>query len=125
MDSIEANETVAEAETRASEARTDSVLQKYFLSVRKRLSAEIKKYGSTVCYRRGDFYDRPPHPVFSLQRSLDPTQLYMRDIFVWLPNLLPGHPDRFKCTCGKPLNRNGMQFCFFVNCHTYSFMNRL
>ncbi|KAJ7085588.1 hypothetical protein C8R44DRAFT_752835 [Mycena epipterygia] len=43
LDNIEANETAAEAETRASEARTDSALHKYLLSVRKRLSAEIKK----------------------------------------------------------------------------------
>ncbi|KAJ7754699.1 hypothetical protein DFH07DRAFT_959733 [Mycena maculata] len=107
LDTIESNMATAEAETQASEASTDSTLQKQLLSVRKRLTAEIKKYGTTMCYRRGDFYDRPPHPVFALQRSSEPTPLYSRDIFVWLSFLLPGRPDSFQCTCGKPLNRNG------------------
>ncbi|KAJ7136578.1 hypothetical protein C8R44DRAFT_728563 [Mycena epipterygia] len=91
----------------ASEASPDSAVHKQLLSVRKRLTEEIKRYGTTLCYRRGDFYDRPPHPVFMLQRSLDLTQLYSREVFVWLPYLLPGCPDRFKCICGLPLVRNG------------------
>ncbi|KAJ6489576.1 hypothetical protein C8R47DRAFT_1124811 [Mycena vitilis] len=107
LDTIEANETVAEAETRQSEAATDSALHTFLLSVRKRLSMEIKKHGGPLCYARGEFFERPMHPVFALQRSLDPTRLYSRDVFVWLPSLLPGHPDRFVCTCGKPLSRNG------------------
>ncbi|KAJ6557976.1 hypothetical protein B0H19DRAFT_1291330 [Mycena capillaripes] len=70
LDTVEANEAAAEAETHTSEAQTDSALHKHLLSVQKRLSAEIQKYGSPLCYRRGC-------------------------------------PDRFKCTCGKPLSRNG------------------
>ncbi|KAJ7772000.1 hypothetical protein DFH07DRAFT_937710 [Mycena maculata] len=113
LDTTETNVATAEAETRSSEAKKDSVLQKQFTSLRDRLSTEIKQYGSPLCYRRGDFYDRAPHPVFALHRGtgsqggLDPTELYARDVFIWIPNLLPGAPNRFKCTCGKPLGRHG------------------
>ncbi|KAK7008393.1 hypothetical protein R3P38DRAFT_3590350 [Favolaschia claudopus] len=58
------------------------------------------------------FYDRPPHPVFALHNGmkvngLDPRDLYLRDVFIWLPYLLPGSPKRFICTCGGALSRNG------------------
>ncbi|KAJ7475335.1 hypothetical protein B0H11DRAFT_2235618 [Mycena galericulata] len=94
LDTTDTNVATAEAETRSSEAEKDSVLQKQFTSLRDRLSTQIKKYGSPFCYRRGDFYDRAPHPVFVLHRStgsqggLDPTELY-GDVFIWIPNLLP------------------------------------
>ncbi|KAJ7686749.1 hypothetical protein B0H14DRAFT_3176815 [Mycena olivaceomarginata] len=113
LETTETNSATAEAETGASEAGIDSVLQKQFAILKDRLSKEIKKYGSPLCYRRGDFYDRPMHAIFALHRSmgsnhgLDPSELYARDVFIWIPNLLPGAPDRFKCTCGKPLSRNG------------------
>ncbi|KAJ7163411.1 hypothetical protein C8R43DRAFT_846337, partial [Mycena crocata] len=106
-DTVEGNLSTTEAETQASEANIDSDLHKQLVAVLKRLTAEIAKYGTTMCYRRGDFYDRPAHPVFALSRALDPTHSYWRKIFVWFPWLLPGCPDRFKCTCGKPLSRNG------------------
>ncbi|KAF8174707.1 hypothetical protein K438DRAFT_1848844 [Mycena galopus ATCC 62051] len=113
LDATEPNSATAEAETHSSEADKDSVLHKWFVSVRERVSTEVKKYGSPLCYRRGDFYDRAPHPVFALHWSmgrntgLDPSELYPHDVFIWIPNLLPGAPDRFKCTCGKVLSRNG------------------
>ncbi|KAJ7846209.1 hypothetical protein B0H14DRAFT_3681514 [Mycena olivaceomarginata] len=113
LETTETNSATAEAETGASEAGIDSVLQKQFAILKDRLSKEIKKYGSPLCYRQGDFYDRPMHAIFALHRSmgsnhgLDPSELYARDVFIWIPNLLPGAPDRFKCTCGKPLSRNG------------------
>ncbi|KAJ7151286.1 hypothetical protein C8R43DRAFT_951101 [Mycena crocata] len=107
LDTVEANLSPAEAAKQASEADIDSDLHKQLVSVLKRLTAEIKKYGTTGCYRRGDFYDRPAHSVFALSRSLDPAHLYWRKIFVWFPWLLPGCPDKFKCTCGEPLSRNG------------------
>ncbi|KAJ7738873.1 hypothetical protein DFH07DRAFT_778935 [Mycena maculata] len=40
-------------------------------------------------------------------QGLDPDKLCFPMVLVWLPHLLPGHPDRFKCTCGKPLSKNG------------------
>ncbi|KAJ7467778.1 hypothetical protein B0H11DRAFT_2306103 [Mycena galericulata] len=105
--------TTEQVDNNSSEAVNDSVLQTQFTELRAKLSREITKYGQPLCYRRGDFYDRPPHPVFALHRStgskdgLDPTKLYARDVFIWIPSLLPGAPERFKCDCGKPLSRNG------------------
>ncbi|KAJ7796568.1 hypothetical protein B0H14DRAFT_3157931, partial [Mycena olivaceomarginata] len=57
------------------------------------------------------FFHRPCHPVFALHNSvitgLDPTQLYLRRVCIWLPYLLPGSPSRYLCTCGRVLSRNG------------------
>ncbi|KAJ7189529.1 hypothetical protein GGX14DRAFT_609136 [Mycena pura] len=85
----------------------ESVISKQLRDTKTRLADEIKTHGQPLCYTRGDFYDRPPHPVFALGRGSDPTVVYRREIFVWLPQYLPGHPDRFKCTCGMPLSRKG------------------
>ncbi|KAJ7762431.1 hypothetical protein B0H14DRAFT_3165638 [Mycena olivaceomarginata] len=78
----------------------ESVISEQLRDTKERLTDEIKAHGQPLCYKWGDFYDRPPHPVFALGRGLDPTVVYHRKVFVWLPNYLPGHPDRFKCTCG-------------------------
>ncbi|KAF8170859.1 hypothetical protein K438DRAFT_203349 [Mycena galopus ATCC 62051] len=85
----------------------ESVISKQFHATKTRIADESKALGQPLCYQWGDFYDRPPHPVFALGRGLDLTTVYHCKIFVWLPNFLPGHPDRFKCTCGKPLSRKG------------------
>lgn len=111
--SPDADAKAAEAETRASEPTVNSVLHSYLLAVHKRLRQEESQHGKPQCYLRGDFFDRPPHPVFALERSkdtvgLDPTQIYFRKVFVWLPYLLPGHPTTFKCTCSKHLVKNGI-----------------
>ncbi|KAJ7609121.1 hypothetical protein FB45DRAFT_1039279 [Roridomyces roridus] len=87
------------------------IAEEQLLAVRNRLTKEIEQHGKPLCYLRGDFYDRPPHPVFALnlmQTGANPTTLYWRDVFVWLPHLLPGSPANFTCTCGKALSRNGM-----------------
>ncbi|KAJ7663647.1 hypothetical protein B0H14DRAFT_2658726 [Mycena olivaceomarginata] len=82
LETTETNSATAEAETGASEAGIDSVLQKQFAILKDRLSKEIKKYGSPLCYRRGDFYDWPMHTVFALHRSMGsnhglyPSELY-------------------------------------------------
>ncbi|KAJ7707928.1 hypothetical protein B0H16DRAFT_1824162 [Mycena metata] len=107
------NPTAMETDSGTAEAENDSVLQKQFIDLKAKLTREITEYGSPLCYLRGDFYDRPPHPVFAIHRStasntgLDPAHLYARDVFIWIPSLLPGAPERFKCDCGKPLSRNG------------------
>jgi hypothetical protein len=38
---------------------------------------------------------------------LSPTELYHLDIFVWLPQHLPGAPDILQCTCGHKLIKHG------------------
>ncbi|KAJ7734018.1 hypothetical protein DFH07DRAFT_944774 [Mycena maculata] len=111
-DNAESNAQVAEAETRSSQPIKDSIIHKQLVALQQRLMREETQHGAPDCYHRGDFYDRPPHPVFALRDSktttgLDPSQLYLRDVFIWLPHLLPGCPDRLKCTRGQPLSKNG------------------
>jgi len=63
------------------------------------------------CYIRGDFFHRKKHAVFALcddsATGFNVDSLCARDVFVWLPLLLPGAPDYFKCTCGERLIKHG------------------
>ncbi|KAJ7889507.1 hypothetical protein B0H14DRAFT_3709849 [Mycena olivaceomarginata] len=79
-DSAESNAAAAEAETQSSEPAPSSVIHKQLTAIQERLLEEETTHGKPLCYLR---------------------------VFVWLPYLLPGCPDRFKCTCGKPLSKNG------------------
>ncbi|KAJ7790501.1 hypothetical protein B0H14DRAFT_2625938 [Mycena olivaceomarginata] len=112
-DNSESDAAAAQAETQSSQPARKSQLHEQLLAVHKRLQREETKHGKPLCYKRGDFFDRPQHPVFfALEQSkdttgFDPSLLYSRKVFVWLPHLLPGHPDRFKCTCGLGLSKNG------------------
>ncbi|KAJ7099607.1 hypothetical protein C8R43DRAFT_1114787 [Mycena crocata] len=83
----------------------DTVLHDQLAAVLERIQQEEKDHGRPLCYFRGDFYDRAPHPLFTLSSANLKPRLH--DIFLWLPYLLPGAPDLFKCTCGKSLSRNG------------------
>ncbi|KAJ7806946.1 hypothetical protein B0H14DRAFT_2610116 [Mycena olivaceomarginata] len=96
----------AETETQSSEAATNSVLSIFLKYVKEQLQLEIDIHKRPLCYLCGDFYWRPPHPVFSLQPEFgtNPDMVYWRDVFVWLPHLLPGAPERFKCSCNLPLS---------------------
>ncbi|KAJ7509153.1 hypothetical protein B0H11DRAFT_1901300 [Mycena galericulata] len=55
---------VVEAETQSTEALDKSALHKQLLAMKDRLSEEEETFGKPLCYLRGDFYDRPPHPSF-------------------------------------------------------------
>ncbi|KAJ7852387.1 hypothetical protein B0H14DRAFT_3137162 [Mycena olivaceomarginata] len=91
----------AETETQSSEAATNSVLSNFLEYVKEQLQLEIDIHKRPLCYLRGDFYWRPPHPVFSLQREFgsNPDMVYWRDVFVWLPHLLPGFNDKRIARC--------------------------
>jgi hypothetical protein len=104
----------AETETQSSKAATNSVLSIFLKYVKEQLQLEIDIHKRPLCYLRRDFYWRPPHPVFSLQREFgtNPDIVYWRDVFVWLPHLLPGAPERFKCSCNLPLSLKGMIYVF-------------
>ncbi|KAF8871198.1 hypothetical protein CPB85DRAFT_1261330 [Mucidula mucida] len=39
--------------------------------------------------------------------NFGPNTLYHRDVFVWLPDLLTGYRNKFKCHCGKRLSNHG------------------
>ncbi|CAK5282204.1 unnamed protein product [Mycena citricolor] len=86
------------------ELQPQSALSQYLYSAKERIRKEEKQSGMPACYHRGDFFDRPRHPVFALQRAssheFTPTPMYSCDIFVWLPHLLPRQPVAFKCACG-------------------------
>ncbi|CAK5275411.1 unnamed protein product [Mycena citricolor] len=107
-----ANSEAAQAETRDAEVLAESVSEKFLKELQSRISQEIQKYDMPLCYKNGQFFDRAPHPVFSLQGGnasaggLEPAKLYARDTFIWLPMHLPGHPSRFKCTCSEALSLN-------------------
>ncbi|KAK7019948.1 hypothetical protein R3P38DRAFT_2536008 [Favolaschia claudopus] len=111
LEHIQPDAASAEAENSVAETVTDSEIHKQFLALKARLDSEIKIHKMPLCYTRGHFFDRPAHPVFALHNSmkgagLNPRDLYLRDVFIWLPYLLPGCPKRFLCACGAALSRN-------------------
>jgi hypothetical protein len=93
----------------------NSQLHAYLLAVKNKIVKQTKRNRVPKCYQRGDFYEQLPHPVFGLQKSrvsgnlegIDPAVTYPRDVFLWYPPALPGHPDKFHCTCGGHLSRWG------------------
>lgn len=113
-DSMEANAEAAEVENKESEIKECSVNHQYLLDYRNGLRKQIAKYGMPKCYKDGQFYVHPPHPVFALHQaartSFSPDPLCIRSIFVWLPDYLPGCPDSYRCECGSHLTMNGMTF---------------
>jgi hypothetical protein len=122
-ESTEDTMDTAEAEIPDDE---NSVLSKQLKAAKDRISQEIKLHKQPLCYERGDFFDRPPHPVFALKAGpIDPSALYHRKIFVWLPHLLPGCPSRFKCTCGMPLSRKGLSRLCCFTFWSFDFLERL
>jgi len=107
------NPSAAQAEAEASDPAVESSLQQFLSAAKRRIVKEIEKYGQPLCYKQGSFFEYAVHPVFAVKKAaaigLTPNRLYHRDIFLWLPHLLPGHPDKFKCTCGMYLSKHGMQ----------------
>lgn len=103
--------TTAGIETHESEAATDSAIERYLKTVRESIQNEIKQHKRPNCYTRGDFFHRKKHAVFALcddsVKGFNVDSLCARDVFVWLPLLLPGAPDSFKCTCGEHLIKHG------------------
>ncbi|KAF9044693.1 hypothetical protein BDP27DRAFT_1374097 [Rhodocollybia butyracea] len=110
-DSAEVNAEAAEVESNDSEAKEHSVNHQYLTDYRNSLRKQITKYRMPKCYKDGQFFIQPPHPVFALHHaactSLSPDPLCLCPIFVWLPEYLPGHPDSYKCECGGHLTMNG------------------
>jgi hypothetical protein len=107
--------TAAEVETHETEAVVDSAIQRYLKTVRESIQNEIKQHMRPNCYIRGDFFHRKKHAVFALcddsATGFNVDSLCARDVFVWLPLLLPGAPDFLKCTCGERLIKHGMITC--------------
>nr|GAT45620.1 predicted protein [Mycena chlorophos] len=104
---------IAAQETEASAPQPDSASHTHLKKALKRIKREIKKYGEPLCYIRGDLYDRPRHALFAVRDAAKtgfaPAPFCLMDIFVWLPALLPGAPESFKCDCARrlPLTKHG------------------
>lgn len=96
-----------------AEAPTTGILQEYSKEVLEIIKRQINCLGCPECYTQGTFWIRPKDPLFALHAStgrptgLSPTELYHLDIFVWVPNCIPGASDSFHCFCGHKLIRNG------------------
>ncbi|KAJ3752534.1 hypothetical protein EV360DRAFT_88655 [Lentinula raphanica] len=111
-DSMEKNTRIAEQETIASELPECSVIHQHLVDYRNSLRKQLEQYGMPKCYKDRQFIVHPPHPVFVLhdaatRTAFNPDMLCLRPIFVWLPEYLPGRPDRFECRCGGNLTMNG------------------
>ena len=103
--------TAAKMETQETEAAMDSAIRQYLKTVCECIQNEIKQHTRPNCYIRGDFFHRKKHAVFALCADsaigINVDSLCARDVFVWLPLLLPGAPDFFKCICGECLIKHG------------------
>jgi len=102
------------------DSQEESVIHQYLQATLAKIKNQIKAHKQPDCYINGDFFIRPKHAVFALHdatvHGLQPNHLCYRDVFVWLPQCLPGAPSSFKCTCDKKLSKNGK---FKYNTVTY------
>ncbi|KAJ7227290.1 hypothetical protein GGX14DRAFT_555855 [Mycena pura] len=105
------DETGLDAEQESAEMAVDSVNEQWLQSTLDKLKAETLNDQPPRVYRDSQLWIYPKDPIFALQRAAisvySPDVLYQLPIFVWLPDHLPGHPDRFVCQCGQSLNRHG------------------
>jgi hypothetical protein len=101
---MEFNADNAQREAKAVEAVT-GVLQEYMAGVLGKIKQQIDSYGRPNCYANGTFWERPKDPLFEMQVSatcatgVSPTELYHLDVFIWLPDCLPGFSGSFCCSC--------------------------
>jgi hypothetical protein len=113
-DDAEVDAEKAEIESEADTVKS-GVLKEYLKGVLESVKFQIGEscLNWPECYHQGTWWICPCDPVFALYASrecdpaMSPTELYHRDIFVWLPDRLPGSPDELKCVCGHGLTLNG------------------
>jgi hypothetical protein len=72
---------------------TAGVLTDYFEQIHERLK-KLKKGERPAEYMRGTFWIEPMLPFFALEKKLDPRQLYLPRMFLWMPHLLT--PEKLK-----------------------------
>jgi hypothetical protein len=110
-DNMDVNADEAQKESDA-EAHQIGVLEVYLVEVLDCIKAKIQKSGAPECYFQGTFWINPHDPVFALHASsahstnLSPKELYHLDVFLWVPDHLPG-TSSLKCVCGQKLTHNG------------------
>ena len=108
-DDMESDAEKAQKETEGEEA-VNGVLQEYMTDILGKVKRQIDSYGRPDCYAHGTFWEHPKDPLFALQASatsssgVSPTALYHLDVFIWIPDRIPGSPDKLRCSC--PCHRN-------------------
>ncbi|KAJ7678102.1 hypothetical protein DFH06DRAFT_1422622 [Mycena polygramma] len=107
----EDDETHLDAEQQSAETTSDSVNDQWLNTTLETVKKEIVKVKQPQVYKDGQLWIYPKDPIFVLQEAAttgvySPDALYQLPIFLWLPDYLPGHPDRFHCECGEALNKH-------------------
>jgi len=103
-DDMEFDAANAQKETEGEEAIND-VLQEYMADILAKVKRQIDFHGRPDCYASGTYWKHPKDPLFALQASatratgLSPTELYHLDVFIWLPDCIPGFSNKFHCSC--------------------------
>ncbi|KAJ7214348.1 hypothetical protein GGX14DRAFT_563165 [Mycena pura] len=110
-DRDEDNEDGLDEEQERAEAAVDSPNEQWLRTTLEKLKKDITDDKPPRIYRDGQLWIYPRDPIFALQCAATeeiycPDALYQLPIFVWLPDYLPGHPDRFICECGEFLNKH-------------------
>ncbi|KAJ7066294.1 hypothetical protein C8F01DRAFT_1228372 [Mycena amicta] len=100
-----------DTEQQSAEAAANSVNDQWLATTLEKVQKEIQTHGQPRVYREGQLWIYPKDPIFALQEAAttgvySPDTLYLLPIFLWLPDYLPGHPDRFYCECGEALNKH-------------------
>ncbi|KAJ7441641.1 hypothetical protein B0H11DRAFT_2204716, partial [Mycena galericulata] len=67
---------------------TDGVISLYLTGIKTKLVAEMASGKWPKCYEAGSFWIHPPAPIFALQKSLKPADLYYPSVFIWFPHLM-------------------------------------
>nr|GAT45421.1 predicted protein [Mycena chlorophos] len=101
----EEDEAGLDGEQQRAEASSDSVNTQWLETTLDEIQKELELHGN------GQLWIYPKDPIFALRdaattKVFSPDSLYLLPIFLWLPNCLPGHPDRFYCECGEVLNKH-------------------
>ena len=106
---MESNAYNAQQETEAEDTVT-GVLQEYMAGILDKIKQQIDWHGHPDCYTHGTFWECPKYPIFALEASatcptgISPTELYHLDVFIWLPDHIPGSPGHFHCSCSHHHN---------------------
>lgn len=124
-DAVDESDEVDESEELEKESDEDQaktgVLYEYLKTEHAKILKEIDMKKRPQNYIDGTYWRRPRDSVFALEDSLlktgsvSPNPLYLLDIFVWLPHLLPGAPDIFRCECGGHLNQHSTCSILLLN----------
>lgn len=107
----EDDELHLDAEQQSAETTSKSVNAQWLETALEMVKKQISKHEQPQVYKDGQLWIYPKDPIFALRDAAttsvySPDALYQLPIFLWLPDYLPGHPDRFHCECGEPLNKH-------------------